>query len=73
MFLRCFLFIIGFIFCVIGLIYDICYLNLLTIGYNFLFYVKFIFSRIECLCFLFGILIIFFSFNLKGDKNELHL
>jgi len=73
MFIKFFLFLFGFVLSIIGLVYDISYLNLLTMGYNFSFYVKFIFSRIECLLFLFGILIMFFSFILKGDRNELHL
>ena len=51
MFVRVFLFVFGFILSVIGFVYDISYLNLLTFGYNFSFYVKFIFSRVECLLF----------------------
>lgn len=52
---RIFFFLIGFGLTVIGLIYTISYLNLLTIGYNFLEYVKFIIRRIECLYTIFGI------------------
>jgi len=73
MFIRVFVFVLGFIFSIIGLIYDICYLNLLTLGYNFSFYVKFIFSRVECLLFFIGVFIMLFSLFLKGDNNELHL
>ena len=73
MFVRIVLFVFGLFFSVIGLVFDISYLNLLTIGYNFLDYVKFIFSRIECLLFLFGVVLIIISLFLKGDRNELHL
>ena len=73
MFVRVFFFVFGFILSVIGFVYDISYLNLLTFGYNFSFYVKFIFSRVECLLFLFGIFIMLFSVFLKGDRNELYL
>ena len=52
---RIFFFLVGFGLTTIGLIYIIYYLNLLTIGYNFLEYVKFIIRRIECLYALIGI------------------
>jgi len=71
-FLRIFLFLIGFGLTLIGSLYIISYLNLLTIGYNFLEYVKFIISRIECWNIVIGFLCISFSINKKGDlKNEL--
>ena len=40
MYQKVFLFLIGFGLTTIGLVYIISYLNLLTIGYNFLYYVK---------------------------------
>ena len=55
---KIFFFIIGLFFTVIGLIYIISYLNLLTIGYNFLEYVNFIIRKPECLYAIFGISII---------------
>lgn len=55
---RIFFFILGFILTVIGIIYIISYLNLLTIGYNFLEYIHFIIRRIECLYAVIGIIII---------------
>ena len=39
---RIFFFLIGFGFTVVGNVYIISYLNLLTIGYNFFDYVNFI-------------------------------
>lgn len=51
------LFIIGFILTIIGLFYIISYLNLLTIGYNFSDYVKYIIKHIECYYAYIGIII----------------
>jgi hypothetical protein len=71
--LRVFLFLMGFGFSLIGSMYIISYLNLLTIGYNFLEYAKFIISRIECWLFFIGLLCIWISIDDKGGKNELYL
>ena len=60
---RIFFFLIGFGFTVVGSVYIISYLNLLTIGYNFLDYVNFIIRRIECLYAIIGIIIIILSLN----------
>lgn len=73
---RIFFFLIGFGFTVVGFVYIISYLNLLTIGYSFLEYVNFIIRRIECLYSILGIIIIIFAFSwpqIGGKKNELHL
>ena len=72
MFLRIIFFLFGFGLTTIGSIYIICYLNLLTIGYNFIDFVNFIIRRIECLNFIFGIIIMFLSINL-GGKYELYI
>ena len=72
MLFRIFLFLIGFGFSIIGFMYIICYLNLLTLGYNFIEYVNFIIRRLECLNAFIGIIIIIISLNL-GGKNELYL
>ena len=72
MFLRFFLFLLGFGLTTIGFVYIICYLNLLTIGYNFIDFVNFIIRRIECLNAIFGIIIMYLSITL-GGKNELYL
>lgn len=73
---RIFLFLIGFGFTVLGFVYIISYLNLLTMGYNFLEYVNFIIRRIECLYAIIGIVIITISLILpkkEGEKYELHI
>lgn len=54
---RIILFLFGYGLTVIGFVYIICYLNLLTIGYNFYEYVNFIIRRIECIYALIGIII----------------
>ena len=59
--LRIFIFLLGFGICVTGFSYILIYLNLLSIGYNFLEYVKFIIRRIECLNFIIGIVLMLFS------------
>ena len=71
---RIFFFLIGFGFTVVGNVYIISYLNLLTIGYNFLDYVNFIIRRIECLYSIIGIIIIIISIFWPGGKRyELHI
>lgn len=72
MLLKIFLFLLGFGLTTIGSVYMICYLNLLSIGYNFFEYVNFIIRRIECLNFIFGIILMILSLNI-GGKNELHI
>jgi len=69
---RFFFFLIGFGLSVVGSLYIIMYLNLTTIGYNFLEYVYFISRRIECWNLVVGLVIILFSLP-KEDKNELPL
>lgn len=51
----------------------IIYLNLISIGYNFFEYVKYITRRIECLNFIFGIILMIISMISKGGKDELYL
>ena len=72
MLLKFFLFLIGFGLTTIGSVYIICYLNLFSIGYNFLQYVNFIIRRVECLNFVIGIIIMILSLSI-GGKNELYL
>lgn len=69
MLMRIFFFLIGFGLSIIGFVYIISYLNLLTIGYNFLEYVKFISRRFECLCALFGIIMMSLAINVAGRKK----
>ena len=74
MLLRIFFFLFGFGLMVVGFTYVILYLNLLSIGYNFLESVNFIFSRIECYFIFVGLVILILSICIKGDaKYELYL
>jgi hypothetical protein len=71
---RIYFFLFGFGLTVIGSVYIISYLNLMTFGYNFLEYVNFIIRRIECLNTVFGIVImIFVIYYPGGKKDELYL
>lgn len=72
MFIRFSLFLLGFGLTTIGFVYIICYLNLLTIGYNFIDFVNFIIRRIECLNAIFGIIIMYLSITI-GGKHELYI
>ena len=68
------LFFLGYGLTVIGSIYVISYLNLLSFGYNFLDYVNFIIRRIECINLIIGIILIIISVILPGGKkNELYI
>lgn len=72
--LRVFFFLMGFAFLVIGLTFIILYLNLMTMGYNFINYVNFICGRVECYYSIIGLIIMILSMTIKGDqKNELYL
>lgn len=74
MLIRIFIFLIGFGLTIIGSMYIISYLNLITIGYNFLEYVNFICSRVECIYALIGIILIILTIFIPGgNKNELHI
>lgn len=64
---KLFFFFIGFILSVFGFTYIIAYLNLLTFGYSFIDYLRFIFSRYECILSIVGIIMIFISTTMKGD------
>ena len=68
MFLRIIIFIIGILLVVIGLTNIILYLNLISIGYSFHDYVNFIIRKIECLCLLIGLIIIYLSIFI-GEKK----
>lgn len=65
--IRVLLFLVGFGLAVIGWVYIISYLNLLTIGYNFNDYVNFIIRRLECWYAVLGLVLIFLTIYLpKG-------
>ena len=68
--IRIFFFLVGFALLVIGLVFTILYLNLLTIGYNFSFYVNFITRRIECCYTVEGFIIILLTLLTKGEKKH---
>lgn len=67
---RVFFFLLGFGLTILGFVYIISYLNLLTLGYNFLDYVNFIIRRIECINALIGIIIMWITI---GGFYELHI
>lgn len=69
---RLFFFLVGFGLTVIGCIYIISYLNLLSIGYNFIEYVQYIVRRIECINAPIGIIIMFLALY-KGEKNDIYI
>ena len=71
MFFRTFIFLFGFGLTIISLSFIIIYLNLLSIGYNFLEYVYFISRRVECLNIIIGLFMMLFI--LIGGKNELYI
>ena len=71
---RLFFLLLGFGLSLIGCIYIISYLNLLTIGYNFYEYVNFIIRRMECMYAPIGIIMIILTIMLPGGtRYELHL
>ena len=71
---RIFFFLFGFGLMTIGFVYIILYLNILSIGYNFNYYVNFISRRIECYFSIIGFIILNLSIYIKGDKkNGLYL
>ena len=66
---RIFFFLFGFGLMTIGFVYIILYLNILSIGYNFSYYVHFISRRIECYFVIIGFIILNLSIYIKGDKK----
>jgi len=68
--IRVFFFLLGFGLMVIGCSFIILYLNLTTMGYNFLEYVNFIIRRVECYFSIIGFIIIILSIALKGDYRK---
>ena len=69
---RILLYIFGVILTSLGLFFIIIYLNLLTIGYSFLDFVKFISRRVEVWLLIVGIIGIALSLE-RWIKNELLL
>ena len=69
--IRIFIFGLGIFLCSLGLMFDVLYINLITMGYSFLDYVKFIISRSECYLLLLGIILIIFSLEGKKIREKL--
>ncbi|MBQ7105392.1 MAG: hypothetical protein IJN90_06000 [Bacilli bacterium] len=63
---RIILFLFGFGLTVIGFTFIITYLNLTTMGYTILDYLKFIIRRVECVLGIIGIILI----NISLYKKE---
>ena len=57
---------IGILFLAISFFFMILYLNLFTLEYSFFDYVHFINSRIECLIFYIGIILVIVGLKKKG-------
>lgn len=71
---RMFFFLIGFGLMVIGFTYIITYMNLMSMGYDFFDYLKFIFSKIECQFAIIGFLIVYIIILTKGsEKNDIYI
>ena len=68
--IRVFFFLLGFGLMVIECSFIILYLNLTTMGYNFLEYVNFIIRRVECYFSIIGFIIMILSITLKGDYRK---
>jgi len=61
--MRFFLLCLGVILSIIGLTYIIIYLNLLVMGYTFFDYLKYIFTKLECLSFFIGYILLIILFR----------
>ncbi len=66
---RIMFFLLGFGLMVIGFTYIVTYLNLLTMGFSFINYIKFIFTRIECLFGIIGFIIVTITIFTKDGDN----
>ncbi len=71
---RIILFILGLIMSSMGLSYIIMYLNLLVIGYSFIDYLIYIFTKLECIIFFVGYILLLLSIVIKRRKeNDIHV
>lgn len=73
MLFRLFLYLSGVLFCSLGVLFIIIYLNLLNMGYNFLEYVHFIIVKPQCLIVILGVFNIYLALKGKGKKNGLRI
>ncbi len=69
---KLFIYILGIIFTSIGIFFTIIYLNLLTNGYTFMEFVKFIIRKVEFWFIPLGLILIIISLE-RWLKNELLL
>jgi hypothetical protein len=69
---RVVIFILGVFLSAYSLMFFVIYLNLFKMGFTFFEYIKFIFTRLECLMIFLGIILIYLSLR-KGNKNELYI
>lgn len=63
------LFLIGFIFMIIGCTFCILYFNLFVFGYSILEYITFIVHRWECYLFVIGLTLVIISLVRKEKKR----
>ena len=68
--IRTLLFLLGFGLTVIGFMYIILYLNLLTMGYSVVDYIIFILKRRECIYAIIGLIIITITIFYKGENDN---
>lgn len=72
--MRVFFFLLGFGLMVIGFTYIITYMNLMSMGYSILDYLRFIASRIECQFSMIGFLMVSIVIFTKGsENNDIHI
>lgn len=70
MIIRIILFLIGFIFMVIGFSYLIVYINLLSFGYTISEYINYCITRYECWLLVIGFIITFIMLLGKGKRHD---
>ena len=66
---RVFFFLLGFGLMVVGFTYIITYMNLMTMGYSFMNYLKFVLGRVECLFSVIGFLLVSFIIFTSGRRQ----
>lgn len=66
---RVFFFLLGFILMVIGFMYMMIYMNLLSFGYNLFEYLIYVMTHYECLIAILGFIIVLFSLFRKGKNH----
>ena len=66
---RIFFFLLGFILMVMGFMYMMIYINLLSFGYTYFEYYIYILTHYECLIAILGFIIVLFSLFGKGKSH----